>query len=114
MTIPIPILFVACLTFVPHMLRAQTTAKACRDIRVEANVQKEPGHENSQTISLKFVKPLDYQDFQLFLFAPKRAQNNISFTASEIKNLSKGKYTLVVQHKKDDRYCSKLFNLTLQ
>jgi len=99
------LLFFLCIAFGPR-LHARGVDD-CIEIKVEARVSLDD-------IYLDFSPGLNYTDFKLFLFADKRSDNRLDFTAKEIKNLPKGQYLLVVQEKSGDKFCPKKINLKIE
>ena len=99
------LLFFLCMAF-GIRLHAQGVDE-CVEIKVEARVSLDD-------IYLDFSSGFNYNDFNLFLFADKRADNRLNFTAKEIKDLPKGNYLLVIQEKNGDKFCAKKINLKIE
>ena len=108
-----PILFCALATFLLHANGfAQTPDKPCKDLQVQAEVQVASSGSNNGKITLKFSAGEKYTDYKLYLFGPRK-DNRLDFSAAEIEDLPSGRYSLVVESKKDTNYCLKQFTLKL-
>lgn len=85
----------------------------CALIQVETKVEDSmPGLPNSGKIILKF-QSADYKEFNLFLFGEKKAYNRLNVVAEEIKELPRGNYTLIIQGKDQEKYCTKQLKLRI-
>lgn len=111
---PIPLVAVALLWIVTSSLSAQDREPTCKSIPVEIKTTAPTRGSQNGKITLEFSSNLRSRDFNMFLFAPQKANNRMNFTAPEINGLARGKYVLVIQSKNDQSYCSKQFNLTLE
>ena len=92
--------------------RAQST-QPCMEIKVEMKIQSGDGISPESKVVLEF-ESADYQDFRLFLFSGDQSDNRLDLEATEINNLSKGNYTLIIQHSdKEENFCPKQFNFKI-
>ena len=82
---------------------------SCSEIKVEMKVEIEMTEPSKTSkVVLKFEEQ-DYKDFNLFLFAGRESDNRLNLKTSEIKNLKKGDYTLIIQNADRKKFCTKQF-----
>jgi hypothetical protein len=109
---PIPFLALTAFLLLSVSGLAQTPGEPCKELQVKAQVQLSAQGTNTGKITLAFPAGETYQDYKLFLFGPKKT-NRLDFSAPEITGLSSGRYSLVIENKKDVRYCLKQLTLKL-
>lgn len=104
-------LFACLLCFVLSTHGRAQNSPSCKEIEVEVKVRETTsGKGGSIELSYSSGKP---SDFKLFLFAPKRENNQLDIVSSEISGLKKGNYTLIIQGRENDTYCSKKIMITI-
>lgn len=106
---PIPFFLLAAFIAIAGNVSGQS-AVSCKEIMVEYKTEQ-ISFDKSKVI-LQFGPNHHPKDFTLFLFGAKRYRR-LNFSTSEIIELSKGAYVLVIQNKTDESFCTKQVNLKL-
>jgi hypothetical protein len=86
---------------------------SCTEIKVEMKIESEAQSPlGTSKIVLNF-ESANYADFKLFLFSGNHSDNRLGLVAPEIKSLSKGHYTLIIQSTVDKKFCPKEFKFKI-
>lgn len=111
---PIPFFVVAFIVLVGFNASAQTSPATCKEFKVETKVSPSSAGDSNGKISLEYASGLNYRDFRVFIFGRNRKNNQLDLTTTQITGLEKGTYTVVIQNKSDQTFCTKQLTLKVE
>lgn len=88
------------------------TAPTCEEIKVEVTTENAGPTGAGGKITIRYEGGIPASSFTLNLYAERRADNKLDLSGTEIKELKKGKYILMIVAKEQTGYCPK--QVTLQ